>query len=135
MNFSQQVLRDLKELHRLEGRRQLPEAERSCSSSDTKEIEELRKRIPTSILGHYDRLRLRGKVGVAPVHNDVCGACHLHIPKGVVVHLQGSHEMGVCDNCGAFIYVPQSDAVETQISPKAKKSPSRRQKATAERAV
>ncbi len=135
MNFSQQVLRDIRELHRLEGRTQISGTERSCSGSTFKEIEELRKGIPTSILSHYDRLRLRGKESVAPVRRDICGACHLQIPRGVVLHLQGSNEMGICDHCSAFIYVPESGAVERQESSQAKKSPSKRQKATAEDAV
>ncbi|MCE0523826.1 MAG: hypothetical protein LV480_13040 [Methylacidiphilales bacterium] len=132
MNFSQQVLHDIRELHRLEGRAQTPGAKRSWSSSTYKEIEELRKRIPTSILGHYDRLRLRGKESVAPVRRDVCGACHLQIPRGVVLHMQGSHEMGICDHCSAFIYLPEPEAVDWQESPQAKRLPSKRQKTSAD---
>src|SRR5476651_165945 len=114
MNFTQQVFRDIRELQRLEGRAQTPGAERFCSKATFKEIQELRKRIPTSILGHYDRMRLRGKESVAPVCNNVCGACHLQVPRGVVLRMQGSHEMGICDNCSAFIYLPEPGTIDLE---------------------
>ena len=65
MNFTQQVLHDITELQRLEGRAPIPGEELVYSKATASEIESLRKRIPTSILGHYDRLRVRGKQGVA----------------------------------------------------------------------
>ena len=37
--------------------------------------EELRQTIPVQVLEHYDRLRSRGKKGVAFVRNGVCGQC------------------------------------------------------------
>jgi predicted nucleic acid-binding Zn-ribbon protein len=135
MNISQQVLRDIKELHRLEGRVQTPGTERLHDKATFAEIQELRKRIPTSILGHYDRLRLRGKESVAPVRRDVCGACHLQIPRGVVLHLQGSHDMGICDHCSAFIYVPETETVDWQESSKPKKGQPKSRKATAQGVV
>jgi predicted nucleic acid-binding Zn-ribbon protein len=135
MNISQQVLRDIKELHRLEGRVQTLGMERQYGEATFAEIQELRKRIPTSILGHYDRLRTRGKESIAAVRRDVCGACHLQLPRGVVLHLQGSHEMGICDHCSAFIYVPEPETVDRQESPKAKNGRSNSRKAAPEGAV
>ena len=41
---------------------------------------ELRGKIPQPIIGHYDRLRVRGKKGVAVVRNQVCTGCHMHVP-------------------------------------------------------
>ena len=131
MNFTQQVLRDIKELQRLEEPAQTPGEEPARSKETVSEIQALRKRIPTSILGHYDRLRARGKQGVAAVRNGVCGACHLQLPRGVVLHMQGAHEMGVCDHCGAFIYLPEPETITWQELPEAKKRPAKRQKATA----
>ncbi len=124
MNFSQQVLADIKELHRLEGNAQTPGAERLSNHNTFQTIEELRGRIPTSILSHYDRLRMRGKQSVAPVCNNVCGACHLQISKGAILRLQGSGEMGVCDNCSAFIYVPcYREPLICRPRPKRKRTP------------
>ncbi len=135
MNFSQQVLADIKELHRLEGNAQTPGAERLSNHNTFQTIEELRGRIPTSILSHYDRLRMRGKQSVAPVCNNVCGACHLQISKGAILRLQGSGEMGVCDNCSAFIYVPVIETVDLQASPKTKKNPAKKRRTAAGNAV
>ena len=52
-------------------------------SSDTDEyrdmrekIESLRAPLPTSILGHDDARKARGKLGIAAVRQGVCGACH-----------------------------------------------------------
>ena len=131
MNFTQQVLRDIRELQNLEGRPPLSGEEPVYSKATAAEIETLRKRIPTSILGHYDRLRVRGKQGVAAVSNGVCGACHLQLPRGVVLHMQGAHEMGVCDHCGAFIYLPEPQVINWQEPTVAKKRAVKRQKATA----
>lgn len=131
MNFTQQVLRDIQELQHLEGPAQTPGEEKPFSKETFSEIQALRKRIPTSILGHYDRLRVRGKQGVAAVRNGVCGACHLQLPRGVVLHMQGAHEMGVCDHCGAFIYLAEPEVINWQEPPTAKKRTVKRQKATA----
>ena len=125
MNFSQQVLCNIKQLQRLEEHAQTPGSERLCNKSTFKKIEELRKKIPTTFLGHHDRLRLRGKKSVAPVCNNVCGACHLQIPRGVVLRMQKSSEFGMCDHCGAFIYLSEPEEVVWQESPKAKKSRSK----------
>jgi predicted nucleic acid-binding Zn-ribbon protein len=136
MNFTQQVLTDIKELQNLEGRPPLSGEEPVYSKAAVAEIDSLRKRIPTSILGHYDRLRLRGKQGVAAVRNGVCGACHLQLPRSVVLHMQGSHEMGVCDHCGAFIFPAEPEVINWQEPvAAAKKRPAKRQKATAAAAV
>jgi len=131
MNFTQQVLRDIKELQQLEGRAPLPGEEPVYSKATLTEIETLRKRIPDSILGHYDRLRVRGKQGVAAVRNGVCGACHLQLPRGSVLHMEGAHEMGVCDHCGAFVFLAEPEVINWQATPTAKKRPAKRRKAVA----
>ena len=43
-------------------------------------IQELRSRIPPPILGHYDRLMVRGKKGIIAVRNQVCTGCHMKLP-------------------------------------------------------
>jgi predicted nucleic acid-binding Zn-ribbon protein len=117
MNFSQQILSDLKELQELEQSAETPGSKQTGSSAALKEIEKLRIKIPTSILGHYDRQRLRGKASLAPIHNYTCGGCHLQIPKGNVLRLQASHEMGLCDYCSAFIYQPETEADSFEKAP------------------
>jgi predicted nucleic acid-binding Zn-ribbon protein len=74
-------------------------------------IESQRAPLPTSILGHYDRRKARGKLAIAPVLRGVCGACHLSIPSGRVADLRRKPvELNVCDNCGAFIYLLKDEA-------------------------
>jgi hypothetical protein len=131
MSLFQQILGHIRELHRLDGGGQIPEARRFDETTMSKEIQKLRKKIPTSILGHYDRQRLRGKKSFAPVCNKVCGACYLQIPKATVLHMQETREMGVCDNCGAFIYLPEPETPQSQEPPKAKTGLSKRSKTTA----
>ena len=50
-------------------------------------IAELRGKIPSQILGHYDRLVAHGKKGLAAVRDQVCTGCHMHLPIGVVTTL------------------------------------------------
>ena len=67
---------------------------------------ELRARIPLPILGHYDRLVLRGKRGVAVVRNQVCTGCHMRLPIGVINTLMRGEDIRVCDSCGRYLYLP-----------------------------
>lgn len=54
---------------------QQAEAGRSPNPPETQQkIESLRKSIPEPVLGHYDRLRARGKTGVALVRGGVTAA-------------------------------------------------------------
>jgi C4-type zinc ribbon domain len=70
-------------------------------------IESQRAPLPTSILVHYDRPKTRSKLAIAPVLQGVCGACHLSIPRDRLADLRHKPaELNVCDNCGAFIYLP-----------------------------
>ena len=64
MNLNQ-LLKDLLKLQSLDdAKNQTPGSE--------KEIAALRGNIPPMVLGHYDRLRAHGKLGVIAVRNQVC---------------------------------------------------------------
>ena len=78
-------------------------------------IIELRGKIPAQILGHYDRLRARGKKGLAAVTNQVCAGCHMRLPLAVIMTLKRGQDMQVCDNCGRYLYLHLPD--EVQILP------------------
>jgi len=67
-------------------------------------IADLRKRIPSSILGHHDRKIQRKRPSIVPVQNGICSACHLRLPVGHLAKLQHKNDLEVCDNCGTFIY-------------------------------
>lgn len=77
------------------------------------QITELRGQIPPPILGHYDRLRVRGKKGVALVRNHVCTGCHLQQPIGKITILMRGEDIQLCDSCGRYLHLP--DPVDTEI--------------------
>ena len=74
---------------------------------------ELRALIPAQILGHYDRLVVRGKKGVAVVRNQVCTGCHMRLPIGTINTLMQGADIQLCDTCGRYLYLP--DPAETQF--------------------
>ena len=73
-------------------------------------IAELRERIPPQILEHYDRLRVRGKKGLAAVNHEVCMGCHMHVPLGVVMTLKHGQDVQLCENCGRYLFLPEEAA-------------------------
>src|SRR5690348_9670846 len=74
---------------------------------------ELRALIPQPILGHYDRLVVRGKKGVAVVRNQVCTGCHMRLPIGTINTLMQGNDVRLCDMCGRYLYLP--DPAESQF--------------------
>ena len=85
-----------------------------------KRIATLRLQIPLPILNHYDRLGARGKKGVAAVRHQTCTGCHVQVTKAVVINLMHGEDIQVCENCGRYLYLPESDETrplaETQKS-------------------
>jgi predicted nucleic acid-binding Zn-ribbon protein len=73
---------------------------------------ELRATIPQQIIGHYDRLRIRGKKGVALVRNQVCTGCHMHVPIGQITVLMRGEDVQLCESCGRYLYLPEPAEVE-----------------------
>ncbi|MBE2281875.1 MAG: hypothetical protein IAE77_00275 [Prosthecobacter sp.] len=68
------------------------------------EAGELRARLPTAILLHYDNRLGRGRVGAARMRNNTCGACHLALSRSQLSQLrQQGPSVLVCENCGAFL--------------------------------
>ena len=75
--------------------------------------DELRAKIPPQVLGHYDRLVVRGKKGVAVVRNQVCTGCHMKLPIGTINTLMQNQDIQLCDTCGRYLYLP--DPAESQF--------------------
>ncbi len=70
--------------------------------------EKLRAKVPPQILGHYDRLRVRGKKGLAQVRdNKVCAECHMQIPLGTVLTIMKGEDIQLCGNCGRYLFVEE----------------------------
>jgi hypothetical protein len=86
--------------------------EPSGKNVDTRKAE-LRALIPAQILGHYDRLVVRGKKGVAVVRNQVCTGCHMRLPIGTINTLMQGQDIQLCDSCGRYLYLP--DPAETEF--------------------
>jgi len=91
------------------------EFESPSQKPDEALVKDLREKIPQPILGHYDRLRVRGKRGIAIVRNHVCTGCHMLLPVGVVTQLMHDNDIQLCDTCGRYLYLPEP--AETQPVP------------------
>ena len=75
-------------------------------------INSVRAKVPEPTLGHFDRQKSKGKLGIAPVRGGVCGACHLKMPVGHVAELRHKQDdLVLCDNCGTYIYLPPDETV------------------------
>ncbi len=117
MNQAADILKRLRKLAQFD-------AELRKLSNETEEYEEMRDKIeslraplPTSILGHYDGRKARGKLAIAPVRGGVCGACHLSIPSGRLSDLRRKPgELNVCDNCGVFIFLTEDESARPSVS-------------------
>ena len=84
----------------------------SADKSVEAQTAELRGNIPQPILGHYDRLRVRGKKGVAIVRNQVCTGCHMRVPIGQITVVMRGEDIQLCETCGRYLYLP--DLAETE---------------------
>jgi hypothetical protein len=74
--------------------------------SSESQIKEYRTQVPPQILAHYDRLRVRGKKGVAIVRNKTCTGCHMQQPIGKITVLMRNEDIQLCDSCGRYMYLP-----------------------------
>lgn len=82
---------------------------------------ELRAKIPEQILGHFDRLVVRGKKGVAIVRNQVCTGCYMKQPIGTINTLMQGQDIQLCDTCGRYLALPGPE--EAQPEPAAAEAP------------
>lgn len=61
--------------------------------------------IDAASLADYERLRKRkGGIAVTKLENDMCGACYVQVPTGVVSAMRGGNELVVCPSCGRILY-------------------------------
>ena len=105
----------------------------------TKSVEaqaaELRANIPQPILGHYDRLRVRGKKGLAVVRNQVCTGCHMRVPIGQITVLMRGEDVQLCESCGRYLCMPDPAEVAALAAIEAAKPPTKESVAAAKLAV
>ena len=79
----------------------------TAGAATEKPLAELRARIPAPILGHYDRLRVRGKKGIAVIRNQVCGGCHVQVPRNTELTLMHGTDIQICESCGCYLCLPE----------------------------
>lgn len=104
---------------------QLQAFELGIQSPTNTAIEELRKSIPAQFLQHYDRLRARGKKGVAMVRHGVCSQCHMQVAVGLLASLRHEDALYRCQTCGAFLCLAPEPPPVMEMPPRAVK-PGRR---------
>ena len=95
------------------------EFDRTPTSAEEKEIEQLRTEVPEPIMGHYSRLIARGKKGVAVIRNQVCSGCQMRLPIGTITTLMRNEDIQICDSCGRYLYLPDTPE-ETKPTAEAK---------------
>ncbi|MBN1154050.1 hypothetical protein JXB12_03935 [candidate division KSB1 bacterium] len=66
--------------------------------------EDLRHRIPVSLLYHYDRLKKRYKRAIVPVKDNICLGCLIKIPSGISASGRSDSEIYFCEGCGRILY-------------------------------
>lgn len=110
-------------MQRLRQLSELDDARTSLKPKSTKlaalnaEIETVRQLLPTAITYHYDQCRSRSKLAIAPVRRGICGACHLSMTRSSYANLHRSGSaLHVCENCGVFIYLDESEAPGPEVS-------------------
>ena len=84
----------------------------AMTKNEEAQANELRSSIPAPIIGHYERLRVRGKKGIAVVRNQVCTGCHMHVPIGQITMLMRGEDVQLCETCGRYLYLPDATEVE-----------------------
>jgi uncharacterized protein len=120
------VIANLLELQRLE-----MEVKR-LSAADKETVAELRGKIPEPILGHYERMRLRGKHAVALLRNRVCSACHMSVPIGTIAVIMRGEDIQLCGNCGRYLHLPpEPPPAPLSPAPETKPLPKKRRKKAA----
>jgi len=92
-------------------------------------IQNLRSQLPTPILSHHDRIRLRRRSSVAVVKNWFCGSCHIEIPRGSHRVLQFGQDLVICENCGCYVHLLPTEETEEAKAEKPKAKTSSRKRA------
>jgi ferredoxin len=121
--YSAEVLSQLRSLNYLGSEiRSLP-PESPGATLLRKQMEDLRARLPNSILSYHDRLAARGQASVAKVSGESCSACHLKLPRGLFCELAIPGRFGVCTNCGVFLWAGEQpvEPVPAPVQKRARK--------------
>ncbi len=72
-------------------------------------IAENRRQVPSFALAHFDRLESAGQSGLAETVDGKCKACGADIAEEEIEYLKKNKNIGVCDSCFAFVYMPNEN--------------------------
>jgi predicted nucleic acid-binding Zn-ribbon protein len=81
------------------------------------QIDSLRATVPAPLLAHFMRLAGSGSPGVALVRHGVCSACHIRVPSAVVAALAQPKGVHLCNYCGSYLLLPESEIPLRQPAP------------------
>lgn len=64
--------------------------------------------VPKGLLSKYEKLReARGGQVIVKIDGSVCGGCRAELPPQLILDLKSGDKLGICDNCGRFLYAAQ----------------------------
>lgn len=121
------LIEDLSQLVEIDENRRRGDPKSAGFKKLNLEAEEVRERLPTAILKHYDRRLSAGRRGAAKVRNGTCGGCHLSLPSGQLSDMRRADvALQVCGYCSIFLLPPdpelqEAPKVEIVIEPKPRK--------------
>jgi predicted nucleic acid-binding Zn-ribbon protein len=69
-----------------------------------KEIEKLRRRLPSRVVSRFDRLARKYADPLSLLTDDVCQGCQRCISKRVALLASRSHEVFPCEHCGRLVF-------------------------------
>lgn len=118
----------MKVIERLLELQELDMSPTAGSPETQKAVEKMRKEIPDPIMGHYDRLRVRGKKGVVMVRRGVCMGCQMKLASGMYAKLVRDDDIAMCDNCARYLILAPEVAPATPPKPAAEEAPKRRRR-------
>ena len=72
-----------------------------------------RQAVPKPVQGHFDRLRSRGKKGIAVIRNGTCTGCYIKAALGVMLTLRNETDIQLCGNCGRYLLLPAEEVIGT----------------------
>lgn len=68
------------------------------------------KDIPEKLIQRYKRIKeKRGLPAIVPIVNGTCGGCHAELPINLVLELQMTGDIGICENCGRLIIYKENE--------------------------
>ncbi len=119
---SAQIVTLLRELHEIEDH--LNTMRRRNASPLSKREALLREQLPEVILGHHDRMRIKGKRSIAEVRNGVCFGCYIALPVGDRARMTAEEDLHLCQNCGRYLYMAEVAIIApVELSPIPKCAP------------